>query len=99
VFTEILNVVDLLGKPTVVIVTVGPAYCCYCSRPGGTAVTAYTLLSYKNRSTNRHSTQFAVPLRIGDRIYNYSSKAFTTGQTAAPTGPRGFSAHGALGAG
>ena len=25
-FTEILNVVDLLGKPTVVIVTVGQAY-------------------------------------------------------------------------
>ena len=44
-FTEILNVVDLLGKPTVVIVTVGPAYCCYCSttsRPGGTAVTPYS---------------------------------------------------------
>lgn len=32
VLTEILNIVDLLGHPTVVIiVTVGPAYCCYCS--------------------------------------------------------------------
>ena len=29
-FTEILNIVDLLGHPTVVIVTVGPAHCCYC---------------------------------------------------------------------
>ena len=29
VFTEILNIVDLLGQPTVVIVTVGPAYGCY----------------------------------------------------------------------
>ena len=31
--TEILNIVDLLGYPTVVIVTVGPAYCCYCYTP------------------------------------------------------------------
>ena len=29
--TEILNIVVLLGKPTVVIVIVQPAYCCYCS--------------------------------------------------------------------
>ena len=31
--TKILNIVDLLGHPTVVIVTVGPAYCCYCYEP------------------------------------------------------------------
>jgi len=31
VLTEILNIVVLLGKPTVVIVIVQPAYCCYCS--------------------------------------------------------------------
>ena len=33
VFTKILNVVQLFGKPTVVIVTVQPLYCCYCSTP------------------------------------------------------------------
>ena len=32
-FTKILNVVQLFGKPTVVIVTVQPLYCCYCSTP------------------------------------------------------------------
>ena len=29
--TEILNIVDLLGQPTVVIVIVQRLYCCYCS--------------------------------------------------------------------
>ena len=30
-FTETLNIVDLLGQPTVVIVIVQRLYCCYCS--------------------------------------------------------------------
>ena len=30
-FTEVLNIVVLLAKPTVVTVTVQPAHCCYCS--------------------------------------------------------------------
>ena len=30
-FTEILNIVDLLGQPSVVIVIVQRLYCCYCS--------------------------------------------------------------------
>ena len=32
-FTKILNVVQLFTKPTVVIVIVQAAYCCYCSSP------------------------------------------------------------------
>ena len=32
-FTEILNIVVLLAKPTVVIVIVQAANCCYCSDP------------------------------------------------------------------
>ena len=32
-FTDILNIVVLLAKPTVVTVIVQPAYCCYCSSP------------------------------------------------------------------
>ena len=33
VFTEIINIVDLLGQPIVVIVAIEPAYCCHCSSP------------------------------------------------------------------
>ena len=62
-FTEILNVVDLLGQPTVVIVTVGPAYCCYCSSPR-------TVVSVPLRHPAPRATLPQLLLRSGDSVKN-----------------------------
>ena len=63
VFTEILSVVVLLAFPTVVIVTVGPAYCCYCSSPR-------TVVSVPLRHPAPRATLPQILLRSGDSVKN-----------------------------
>ena len=62
-FTEILSVVVLLAFPTVVIVTVGPAYCCYCSSPR-------TVVSVPLRHPAPRATLPQIILRSGDSVKN-----------------------------
>ena len=62
-FTEILSVVVLLAFPTVVIVTVGPAYCCYCSSPR-------TVVSVPLRHPAPRATLPQLLLRSGDSVKN-----------------------------
>ena len=67
-FTEILNIVDLLGQPTVVIVTVGPAYCCYCYEP----TDCWLVFPFGGRATRAsyraHPTSTAVALQVGNFV-------------------------------
>ena len=63
-FTEILNIVDLLGQPTVVTVTVGPDYCCYCYEP----TDCWLVFPFGGRATRAsyraHPTSTAVALQV-----------------------------------